>query len=127
MKIFLDSSFLIYLNTGNEKITKLFEQILNEKLYTDVLVLNEVIYISKKKYNISYEETIEFLDELISSVIEVLPITLEDYLKARENILKYNLKPSNAIHLAVIENNGIQAIVTEDTDFYKVPIKVIWV
>jgi len=39
----------------------------------------------------------------------------------------YNLKPSDAIHLAVIENNGLQAIVTEDREFERVPIRVIWV
>ncbi len=96
-------------------------------MYTDVLVLDEVIYISKRKYGVPYEETIKFLDDVILPTVEILPIGLEEYLKAKENILKYNLKPSDAIHLAVIENNGLQAIVTEDKDFQKVPIKVIWI
>jgi len=130
MKIFLDASFLVYLNVDiveAEKIDDLFESLLKEDLYTDVLVLDEVIYISKRKYGIPYEETIRFIDDIILPIVEILPIGLEEYLKAKENILKYNLKPSDAIHLAVIENNGLQAIVTEDKDFQRVPIKVIWI
>ena len=130
MKIFLDASFLIYLNIDipeADKIDELFEQLLKEELYTNVLVIDEVIYISKRKYNVPYEETIKFIDDLILPVVEILPIGLEDYLKAREIVLNYNFKPSDAIHLAVIENNGLQAIVTEDKDFKRVPIKVIWI
>lgn len=130
MKIFLDASFLVYLNIDvaeAEKIDELFKSLLKEDLYTDVLVLDEVIYISKRKYGVPYDETIKLLDDVILPNVKILPIRIDEYLKARENILKYNLKPSDAIHLAVIENNGIQAIVTEDKDFQRVPIKVIWV
>ena len=130
MRIFLDASFLVYLNIDvaeAEKIDELFRILLKEDLYTDVLVLDEVIYISKRKYGVPYDETIKLLDDIILPNVEILPIRIDEYLKARENILKYNLKPSDAIHLAVIENNGIQAIVTEDRDFRRVPIKVIWV
>ena len=45
MKIFLDASFLVYLNVDiaeAEKIDDLFESLLKEDLYTDVLVLDEV-------------------------------------------------------------------------------------
>ncbi len=129
MKVFLDASFLIYLNvyTQDNRIERLFAKLISEELYTDVLVIDELLYISKKKYGVPYDETIRFVDDVILPVVDVLPIGLNDYLKARENILKYNLKPSDAIHLAVIENNGLQAIVTEDRDFRRIPIKVIWI
>ncbi|CAB50206.1 type II toxin-antitoxin system VapC family toxin [Pyrococcus abyssi] len=132
MKIFLDASFIIYLNVDvpdslAEKIDALYEQLItSSKLYTDVLVIDEVIHVSRKKYKVPYSKTIEMLDDIVIPYVEVLPIGLMEYLKAKENILKYNLKPSDAIHLAVIENNGIQAIVTEDEDFDRVPIKRIW-
>ncbi|NJE25182.1 PIN domain-containing protein [Thermococcus sp. MV5] len=132
MRIFLDASFIIYLNVDvsdhlAEKIDALYKQLVtNGKLYTDVLVLDEVIYVSRKKYKVPYSETINMLDEIVIPYVKVLPIGLMDYLKAKENMLKYNLKPSDAIHLAVIENNGLQAIVTEDADFEDIPIKRIW-
>ena len=46
MRIFLDASFLVYLNIDvaeAEKIDELFRILLKEDLYIDVLVLNEVI------------------------------------------------------------------------------------
>jgi len=132
MRIFLDASFIIYLNVDvsdylAEKIDALYRQLMtNDKLYTDVLVLDEVIHVSRKKYKVPYSETINMLDEIVIPYVEVLPIGLMEYLKAKENMLKYNLKPSDAIHLAVIENNGLQAIVTEDEDFDRITIKRIW-
>jgi len=132
MRIFLDASFIIYLNVDvpdnlAEKIDALYKQLItNNKLYTDVLVLDEVIHVSRKKYKVPYSETINMLDDIVIPYVEVLPIGLMEYLKAKENMLKYNLKPSDAIHLAVIENNGLQAIVTEDEDFDRIPIKRIW-
>ena len=132
MRIFLDASFIIYLNVDvsdylAEKIDALYRQLMtNDKLYTDVLVLDEVIHVSRKKYKVPYSETINMLDDIIIPYVEVLPIGLMEYLKAKENMLKYNLKPSDAIHLAVIENNGLQAIVTEDEDFDRITIKRIW-
>ncbi|MEM2494139.1 MAG: type II toxin-antitoxin system VapC family toxin [Nitrososphaerota archaeon] len=42
-------------------------------------------------------------------------------------MLNYNLKPSDAIHLATMEKVGIKNIVTEDEDFDKVKeVKRIW-
>ncbi|AEH25531.1 type II toxin-antitoxin system VapC family toxin [Pyrococcus yayanosii] len=133
MKVFLDASFIIYLNVDlpeedAEKIDALYKRLVeNEELYTDPLVLDEVIYVLWKKYRIPYEETIDMLDDIIIPYVSVLPVGLMEYLKARQNILKYGLRPSDALHLAVIENSGIQAIVTEDCDFDDVPVKRIWI
>ena len=62
-KAFLDANAVIYLNVGEEKVIRFFKDLLMKKvkLYTNVLVLDEVIYISKKKYGIKYEDTLIFL------------------------------------------------------------------
>ncbi len=131
MKIFLDASFLVYLLIKTpeiaDELVRLYAELTEDhELYTDILVLDETVYVSKKKYRIPYESSIKFIDDYILPYVEVLPIGLMEYLKARENILKYKLRPSDAIHLAVIENNGLQAIVTEDEDFENIPVKIIW-
>ena len=131
MKMFLDASFLIYLIAPTpgkeEEIAKFYAKLITEEdLYTDVLCLDETIFISKKKYRISYSDSITFIDENILPYVRILPIGTLEYIKAKEYVLKYNLKPSDAIHLAVIENYGLQAIVTEDEDFDRVPIKRVW-
>jgi len=37
------------------------------------------------------------------------------------------IRPSDALHVAVIENNGLQAIVSEDEDFDVLPLKRLWI
>jgi len=70
MKFFMDACFIIYLNvlTDKEETKKLDDlllKILSEELHIDLLVLDEALYISKKKYNIDYETTLNFIEEEI--------------------------------------------------------------
>lgn len=58
--------------------------------------------------------------------IKVLPLGEMEYVKAKRFMLTYNLKPSDAIHLAVMDNHGISTIITEDKDFDKTHVKRIW-
>ncbi len=133
MKIFVDASLLIYLNVKMpEDEAKLVEDfwlnlLLNNLLYTNVLVLDEVIYVSKRKYDVPPEDTIDFIDKAVLPYVDILTIGLNEYLRARELIVKYGLKPSDSIHAATIENHGLQAVATEDEDFEKVGIKRLWI
>ncbi len=70
---------------------------------------------------------IEFIDRAILPYVDILPIGVNEYLKAREIMRKFNLKPSDSIHVATIENYGLDAIVSEDRDFDKVGIKRHWI
>jgi len=74
-------------------------------------VLDEAIYMSKKKYGVLVGDTLELIDRAILPYVDVLPLTVGEYL------LKYILNPSDALHLAVMDNFKIQAIATEDKDF----------
>jgi len=129
MKIFIDASLIIYLNTplsdSDAKILDFYKSLLREELYTDVLVLDEVVYVSKKKYGISYEDTFELLENGVLPHVDILPIGGLEFYKAKRYMLKHGLKPSDALHLAVIENHGLQAIATEDRHFEGI-IKRIW-
>ncbi len=123
----LGSNVLIYLNAGEENVIKFFRDLLMRKnrLYTDVLVLDEVIYISRKKYGIRYEDTIKFLDDVVLPYVKVLGIGLMEYEVSKKYI--GILKPSDAIHVAVMLNNGMNVIVSEDKDFDKVnTVKRVW-
>ncbi|MCY0891552.1 MAG: hypothetical protein OWQ51_11405 [Pyrobaculum arsenaticum] len=61
MKVFTDSPLLIYLNTVADPNTRaMYENFYisdRYKPYTDVLVLDELLYASKKKYGIPYKTT----------------------------------------------------------------------
>ncbi|NJE10558.1 type II toxin-antitoxin system VapC family toxin [Thermococcus sp. MAR1] len=131
MKLFIDTNLFVYLLTktpeDERKIIEFYAELIeNHDLYTSPLVLDETIHVAKKKYGVPYELSIEFIDEKVLPYVEVLPLTVFDYLTARGIILKYNLRPSDALHIAVIENNGLQAVVSEDEDFDVLPLKRLW-
>ncbi len=131
MKLFIDTNLFVYLLTktpeDERKIVEFYAELIeNHDLYTSPLVLDETIHVAKKKYSVPYELSIEFIDEKVLPYVEVLPLTVFDYLTARRIITKYNLRPSDALHVAVIENNGLQAIVSEDEDFDVLPLKRVW-
>jgi predicted nucleic acid-binding protein len=126
--IFLDANFLVYLNLSHEEVVDHYLRLLrSEALFTDPLVLDEVIYVSKKKYGVNYCDTIGFLDEIVLPYVTVLPVTVKDYERAREITLKYSLRPSDAFHVAVMLNNSIPTVLSEDGEFDKVKgIRRVW-
>lgn len=133
MKAFIDACLFIYLNTiTEENIRRIYESLymdvlLRYKAYTNVLVIDELLYISKKKYKIPYKITINFIKKIVEPYVTILPVTEEDLKQAYKILLKHNLKPSNAIHIATMKNNNIKIVVTEDREYDKIPeIKRIW-
>jgi predicted nucleic acid-binding protein len=126
--IFLDANFIIYLNLGVKEVVNFYIKVLQEdRLALDPLVIDEVIYVSKKKYNVNFNDTISFLDEIVLPNSLILPIRKEDYDKAKELILQYNLKPSDAFHVAIMLNNSISKIISEDKDFDRIKeIERLW-
>jgi len=134
LKAFIDAPLFIYLNTLlNPKDRVLYEDfyidiLTKYKPYTDVLVLDELIYVSHRKYGVPMNISIEFIESNILPYIYVVEIGLEEYRKAVKYMIKHNLKPSDAIHLGACVNNGIETIVSEDKEFDKIKtIKRLWI
>ena len=133
MKVFIDANLLIYLNTlRSPEWRRLHEDFysdlfLEHKAYTDVLVLDELIYVSKKRYNVPYEVTTGFIGSIILPYIEILPLGEKEYEKAAEMLILYDIRPSDALHVAAMTLNGISEIASEDREFESVEgIKRIW-
>jgi Predicted nucleic acid-binding protein, contains PIN domain len=126
--IFVDANFLIYLNLGVKEVEDYYLRLLSEEsLATDPLVLDEVIYVSKKKYGVRLEDTLDFLDNIVLPNSVVLPVTINEYRRAREVMLKYSVSPSDALHVAVMLNNSIRRILSEDRDFDRVKeVERVW-
>ena len=134
MKVFIDTPLFIYLNTlTNTRYRTLYENFYIEiltkyKPYTDVLVLDELIYISKKKYNIPYNISVKFIETNILPYITILNLSEEEYKYSTEIITKHNLKSSDALHIGAMINNNITLIVSEDKGFDQIPkIKRLWI
>ena len=118
-----------YLNLGFDSVKSFYLRLLyNESMSVDPLVLDEVIHVSRKKYSVNFSDTLEFLDELVLPYVVVFPISLREYQVSKELITKYSLHPSDAFHVAVMFNNSIKKILTEDSDFEKIKeIERIWI
>ena len=123
---------LIYLNVrmpdDEAKIVEEFwERLLRiHELFVNLLVLDEVIYVSRRKYDVPFPDTLEFIDKAVLPHVEMLSLGLEAYLETRKYMVKYGLKPSDSIHAATVEVFGLQAIASEDRDFDKISIKRLW-
>ena len=133
MRIFIDSPLLIYLNASRSpelrtKYENFYLSLLSEhRAYLDVLVLDELIYVSRRKYRVPYDVSIEFIESIVLPYVEVLPLAAEELREASEILRSSNVKPSDALHIAVMKLNGITKIASEDRELDKIEgIERIW-
>jgi predicted nucleic acid-binding protein len=128
----VDASLLIYLNvpmpeSQAQLIDSFWKNLLSKhETFTNLLVLDEVIYISKKKYDVEQEETLEFIDHTVLPHVELLSMGAELYPFFRLYMMKFSLKPSDALHAATVKRYRLDAIASEDRDFNRAGIKRIW-
>jgi len=133
LKVFIDATLLVYLNTITSSIRSIYERfyldlVTKHKLYTDVLVLDETIFISKKKYNVPYDVSIKFIEASVLPYVSILSLGEEEYREAAKLIPVYGIKPSDALHVAVMLDNNIELIATEDKEFDKIrEVKRLWI
>ncbi|MHA1617050.1 MAG: type II toxin-antitoxin system VapC family toxin [Candidatus Njordarchaeales archaeon] len=130
---FIDANLLIYLNCIKDEEDRapyetLYYNVLKSfVVFTDMLVIDELLWVSKKKYRIPYNVTIDFIRNAVSPYVSILTIDfsiLDTFLSV---LSKYGLKPSDAIHVAAMKNNNVSIIISEDDDFDKVEgIRRIW-
>ena len=133
MRVFIDANLLIYLNTISDYRNRLayetfyLDLLVNNKAYTDVLVLNELLWVSWKRYNVPYYVTIDFINKVVKPYVNILPLGEEEYEEATNLIKEYSIRPSDAFHVAVMKTRNIPNIASEDKEFDKVEgIKRLW-
>ena len=133
MKVFIDANLLIYLNVLDDASARMIYEnfyidlLTKFKAYTDPIVLDELLFISRKKANIPYDATIQFIESIVKPYITILPIGEKEYDLAKNIIVKYGIKPSDALHIATMKNNNIENIASEDKEFDKINnIKRLW-
>jgi uncharacterized protein len=91
-----------------------------ERLVTDVEVLQEILH----RYSaINRREAIApAIEALLSIVDEVLPVELSVVLRARDIVLaRSRISARDALHIAVMEHNQIETILTFDRGFDEQP------
>jgi len=122
--MYLDANFFVFMNALAEKQGKRARRILAEimsgrRAVTSSLALDEVMWVIRKAgRNNELREVVEEIYAIPNlEVKEASPLVP---LKAVRIIEEYNLKPRDAIHLAVMKEYGVSEIVTDDADFDKV-------
>jgi hypothetical protein len=92
----------------------------DRRLVTDAEVLQEVLH---RYVAIGRRDAIQPCFNLLLEVVdEVLPITLETVSAAREIVIGYpDLTARDAIHLAVMQEHGIEEIMSFDRHFDGLP------
>ena len=130
MKVFIDANLLIYLNVGStEEVLDLWVRILaGHEPYTSPLVLDEVLWVSRRKYGVSYGDTASFLRDEVLPFTTILPVGVEEYVVASHLLGETRLKPSDALHVGTMKTNGITVIASEDEEFDGITgIRRIWI
>ena len=116
----IDANFFIYMNTPIKNIDSFIDyyekELTSNRTFTNLIVLDELIYISKKKYGIPNNVTLEFIDSMILPFTSILPLEESDYLIMKET-LKYCPKPSDALIVASMKRASITDLLSEDSDF----------
>jgi uncharacterized protein len=124
--IFVDSNVPMYLVGSPHPNKVASERIVaeliarQEKLVTDVEVLQEILH---RYAAIDRLDAIQpAFDALLGLVDEVFPIELVNVERAKTILLgQYRLSARDAIHLAVMEQRGIQRILSFDQGFDRYP------
>lgn len=134
-EIYLDANFLVYWAQPKtpeikKRVRFLLAQILKKKIVTSPLTVDEAWWGIKDTYNKIYNTQLGCADDLILPKIKKFTeIILErtnilqfinpvvGINKALDNVEQFRLKPRDAFHLAVMKDNDIDIIVTDDKDF----------
>jgi predicted nucleic acid-binding protein len=120
--IFIDSNVPMYLvgrpHPHKTDARRALERLIGdrERLVTDAEVLQEILH---RYVAIGQREAIQpAFDALLNVVDEVLPIDGKNVLRAREIVLAWKqLSARDAIHLAIMEDQGIDRILSFDRGF----------
>lgn len=136
-KIYLDANFLVYWALPkNPEIRKqvrfLLAKILEKNLGTSCLAIDEAWNGIKKTHNEINTTQLGCADEPIFSLIknftekitkkiEILQFNdkINGINEALRNIEKFKFRPRDAFHLAIMKDNNVANLVSNDSDFIK--------
>ena len=87
---------------------------------TNTEVLQEILY---RFWALKLQtKAIEIFDHFLTSVPTVLPVTKRDMVRARTLLAQQpDLPPRDAVHAAVVLNNGLRNICSFDRHFDRIP------
>lgn len=136
-KIYLDANILVYWALPKtpeirKRVRFLLAKITKENINTSCLSMDEVWWGIKNEYNKIYNTQLGCSDEPIFSFIknftekitkkvEILQFNNEinGINEALRNIKEFKLRPRDAFHLAIVKDNDVAYLISDDNDFAK--------
>ncbi|MBI5393554.1 type II toxin-antitoxin system VapC family toxin [Candidatus Woesearchaeota archaeon] len=124
---YLDANFFIYAlfdqTIRGKNARKIQEDIINgkKKTVTSVLTIDEVMWVllkNQKKHLL--RKVIEDIYSMPN--LNILEVSPSIALKALDIMEKYSLKPRDSFHLAIMQQQNITVIISDDADFDKVAL-----
>jgi predicted nucleic acid-binding protein len=123
--IFVDSNIPMYLVGGEHPNRASARHLVEvaiagrERLVTDAEVLQEILH---RYVAIDRRDAIDVATSTLLAIVdEVYPIELEDVERARRLVTSSRLSARDAVHLAVMQRQGIAGIMTFDRAFDAIP------
>ena len=98
---------------ARELLDELFDA--NERLVSDVEVLQEILH----RYTaLDRRDAVQPAFDVLTAIVdEFFPLDAEDLERAKRIVLTTNLSARDSLHLAVMRHQGVDRILTFDTDF----------
>lgn len=124
--MYLDANFFIFANfstdsKGNNARAILRQIIMGKRAITTSLALDEVMWVLiKNNKKIELREIIEEIYAIKN--LEIKEVSSNIPLRAIDFMEKYELKPRDAFHVALMENFNVNEIVSDDSDFDRVKV-----
>lgn len=120
--IFIDSNIPMYLigavHPNKERTISVLERLVRDekRLVTDAEILQEILHRYTAIHRI--EAIQPAFDALMSIVDEVFSVGFDDLILAKDILLASNfVSARDAVHAAVMKNNGVEHIFSFDSDF----------
>ncbi|TAG77531.1 MAG: PIN domain-containing protein [Burkholderiales bacterium] len=112
-KVFADSNVLLYLLSGNDSKAETVESLLRNSLTISVQVLNEIVSVARRKYQLSWPTVNEFV-LTIKALCDVVPLTEQIHDTARFYAERYTLSFYDACIVAAAIEAHSNVLLSED-------------
>ncbi|HEV2350943.1 MAG TPA: type II toxin-antitoxin system VapC family toxin [Terriglobia bacterium] len=126
MRVFLDTNVFLYAagapHPQKEACANLLRRVANGTLVATVNteVLQEILYVLTRHGR--REDALKLAGHLASLFPDLLSVTREDMLVARDLLRRYpRLSVRDSVHVATMLRNGLKTVVSVDRDFDRVP------
>jgi len=140
---FVDTNVLyniLFKTSLTEKARKTLEELEDGRFYTSLTVVNELLYITTRKYYESMGEAkgpyslrniitdkgypkliIDGIQRILEDLEVEILVEYVDYKELIDTAIRFKLLPSDAIIALTCRHHNIDVILTFDTDFERVP------